>query len=158
VNFGCRTAGVLVHQNHILLQGEPQGTFWTLPGGGIELLENSHAALKREMQEELDIDISIERLLWVVENFFVSASDGKAHHEIGWYYLISPYRAPHLYHLEQTFSAKEKESKTDIIFQWFKLSDLQNVLFHPQCLKEELKALPVTPKHILNDEISIALL
>ena len=40
---------------------------WTLPGGGIELLEPSDKALKREMQEELQVDIRIERLLWVIE-------------------------------------------------------------------------------------------
>ncbi len=52
-HFSCRAAAVLLHEGSILLQGEPQATMWTLPGGGIELLEPSDKALKREMQEEL---------------------------------------------------------------------------------------------------------
>lgn len=35
LSFRCRTAGVIIHDRAIFLQGEPQGTFWTLPGGGI---------------------------------------------------------------------------------------------------------------------------
>jgi ADP-ribose pyrophosphatase YjhB (NUDIX family) len=51
-HFSCRAAAVLLHQGSILLQGEPQATMWTLPGGGIELLEPSDKALKREMLQK----------------------------------------------------------------------------------------------------------
>ncbi|MDQ6661159.1 MAG: NUDIX hydrolase [Chloroflexota bacterium] len=146
--FGCRVAGVILHDDYVLLQGEPRGAFWTLPGGSVELLESSHDALKREMQEELGVDVRIKRLLWIVEQFFIS--DGKVYHELGLYFLIAPLDAPHLYELDRTFQAIDGvEDEIDIIFQWFKLDDLANVPLYPSFLQAALRALPPIPEHII---------
>ena len=40
---------------------------WEFPGGKIEADESSEAALKREIQEELGVDISIDRYLCTTE-------------------------------------------------------------------------------------------
>ena len=37
--------------------------YYVLPGGGIEAHENKEDALKREIKEELDIDISVQKYL-----------------------------------------------------------------------------------------------
>ena len=153
-SFRCRTAGVIIYDGAVLLQGEPQGTFWTLPGGGIEPLESSQAALHREMQEELGISIQINRLLWAVEHFFVSDTDNKAHHGIGFYYLISPLAAPHLYDLAQTFQSVE-DGMIEIIFRWFKLAELSSIALYPSFLPAALQALPPAPEHVIFDEIEM---
>lgn len=46
--------------------GEFEG-MWEFPGGKVELGESREAALKREIQEELGIGISIEELLCTTE-------------------------------------------------------------------------------------------
>jgi 8-oxo-dGTP pyrophosphatase MutT (NUDIX family) len=154
VSFRCRAAGVIIHNGAVLLQGEPEGIFWTLPGGGIEPLESSQAALAREMREQLGISIHIERLLWNVEHFFIADTDDKAHHGIGFYYLVTPLNAPHLYNLEQTFQAVEAGEEREIIFRWCKLADLSNIALYPSFLPTALQRLPLTPEHVIFDEIA----
>lgn len=61
-------------------------TFYRCLGGGIEFLEKSSEALKREFKEELDIDIKVKDLIYVSENIFTYK--GKKAHEIVFYYDI----------------------------------------------------------------------
>ncbi len=143
--FSCRTAAIILHEDCVLLQGEPYARMWTLPGGGIELLEPSEQALKREMREELHVTIRIERLLWIIEHFFVSDEDGKEIHALGFYYLVIALDAPHLYHLERTFPATDGER--EIIFQWFKLDSLPKLMLYPSFLRTALQSLPLSVEH-----------
>lgn len=61
-------------------------TFYRCLGGGIEFLETSSDALKREFKEELDIDVTVKDFLGVSENIFTFS--GKNAHEIVFYYTI----------------------------------------------------------------------
>src|SRR5579859_2103613 len=147
IHFACRTAGIILHNHHMLLQGEPQEIFWTLPGGSIELQESSQQALVREMQEELGIAIHIERLLWMVEHFFTI--EQQAHHELGFYYLVTPLADPQFYDLAQTIYAIDGEhGEVAIIFRWFNLDELTKITLYPSFLPTTLQSLPLTPEHI----------
>ncbi len=63
-------AAVIEHQGTILLTQRPgdkqQGGFWEFPGGKIEAGESPHQALKREIREELAIEISVGPVLETV--------------------------------------------------------------------------------------------
>lgn len=61
--------------------------FYRSIGGGIEFLENSQDALKREFKEELGIDINIGEFLGISENIFTY--NGKNAHEIILFYDVS---------------------------------------------------------------------
>lgn len=61
-------------------------TFYRCLGGGIEFLEKSTDALKREFQEEINIDIAIKNFLGISENIFTY--EGKNAHELVLYYNI----------------------------------------------------------------------
>ncbi len=62
-------------------------TFYRCLGGGIEFLEKSTDALKREFQEEINIDIVIKDFLGISENIFTY--EGKNAHELVFYYNIN---------------------------------------------------------------------
>ena len=58
--------------------------FYRPPGGGIRFGEPSEAALRREMKEELGVDIDSPTLLGVLENLFTY--DGRQGHEVVFVY------------------------------------------------------------------------
>ena len=78
--------GVAIHDGSVLLHRADHESFWTLPGGRVEHGETAEQTVKREMQEELETDVDVVRLLWLVENFF--EYDGRRYHEIALYFLI----------------------------------------------------------------------
>ena len=58
--------------------------FYRCLGGGIEFLEKSEEALKREFKEELNIDIKVGKFLGISENIF--NYKGKNAHELVLFY------------------------------------------------------------------------
>ena len=60
-------AAIIIHQQKVLLTLRPEdkrlGGYWEFPGGKLEPGEAPHGALRRELREEIDIQIDIDRLL-----------------------------------------------------------------------------------------------
>jgi len=61
-------------------------TFYRCLGGGIEFLETSQTALKREYKEELGVDIEVGDFCGISENIFTY--QGKNAHELVLFYKI----------------------------------------------------------------------
>ena len=61
-------------------------TFYRCLGGGIEFLEKSEEALKREFLEEINVDITVKNFLGISENIFTYT--GKKAHELILFYSI----------------------------------------------------------------------
>lgn len=144
--FTLRVAGVVLHHNHILAQWSERDDFWFLPGGRAELLESTPNTLMREMYEELGVEITIERLLWVVENFFVHR--GKPGHEVGFYFLMTLPSGSDLYVLDEPIL--RSEDGQEIRFQWFSLDQLDTIMFYPTWLRAALHNLPHHIEHIVH--------
>lgn len=78
-------------KNNKLLVGEgfdkvKNQTFYRCLGGGIEFLEKSSEALKREFKEEIGADITVKDFLGISENIFTY--QGKNAHELILFYSI----------------------------------------------------------------------
>ncbi|MDQ4075949.1 MAG: NUDIX hydrolase [Chloroflexota bacterium] len=146
--FNHRAVGVLLHEERVLLHRAEWDDFWALPGGRVELLEPSAETLKREMHEELSVDIRVERLLWVLENFF--EYQGEQFHELGLYYLISlPPDCP-LLQREGPFPGDEQG--VPLIFHWFPLDLLPDIILYPTFLRHALSSLPDHPLHLVHTD------
>ena len=145
--FNFRVAGIAVDGDRILLHRLDKDDFWTFPGGRVELGETSQEALVRELQEELNTDIEIVRLLWLVENFF--EYNHQQYHEIAFYYLIQfRWRSPYLAK-DKSFFGVEDDHKLE--FRWF-VNDfevLKQLPLLPSFLQQSLSNLPSSVEHII---------
>ena len=143
--FNYRVAGLVIHNNRALLHRLEADEFWALPGGRVELMENSQDAVLREIKEEAGVNAELIRLLWIVENFF--ASDELKNHEICFYYhLMFPDTTP----LLQLAEFDGIENGIQIIFKWFDLSELQNTVLYPTFLKTKICNLLPEIEHIVH--------
>lgn len=61
-------------------------TFYRSIGGGIEFLENSREALKREFKEEINVDVNVGNFVGISENIF--SYNGKNAHELILFYDV----------------------------------------------------------------------
>jgi len=143
--FGYRVAALAVRDGHVLLHRSELDDFWSLAGGGCELLETSETALRREMREEMGIEVRVERLLWVVEIFFQRA--GTAFHEIGFIYLIDV-GDDYGPHVRPAF--KGIEGPLDLFFRWFPVDELETMRIYPSFLCTALRDIPQTVQHIVH--------
>ncbi len=157
--FVHRVAAVCLHEGHVLLQHAESDDFWFLPGGRVEVMESSEAAIKRELREELklDEDAQVERLLWMVENLFIDDHDGTPNHELGLYYLVTFTNHPELYDKSKTHAAIEDTgvfAARPITFalRWFPLDSLDNIPLYPTFLKAGLRNLPASVQHIVHTD------
>jgi len=74
----CRNNdSILVFEGHDPIKGE---TFYRPLGGGIEFGEKSEDAVRRELKEEINVDVEAIRYLGTLENIFVF--NGNSYHEI----------------------------------------------------------------------------
>jgi len=66
-----RVCGICVKENRLLLVKHKgpgaSSEFWAPPGGGVDYLENSRDALKREFKEETGLNIEVKNFLFVNE-------------------------------------------------------------------------------------------
>ena len=82
--------GLAIKNNKLLVEEKfdkvKNQTFYRCLGGGIEFLEKSSDALKREFKEEINTDIIVKDFLGISENIFTF--NGKNAHELILFYSI----------------------------------------------------------------------
>ncbi|WP_165898197.1 NUDIX hydrolase [Tumebacillus sp. BK434] len=143
--FNHRTAGVLIDEGYVLLHRLANGKYWFLPGGRVELGEDSKTALVREMQEEVGLDVEAGRLLWVVENYF--QLDGQPFHEVGFYYELTFDKAHPI--CQKDIEHHGDELGETLHYKWFRLEDLDDVQLVPAFLKTKLQNIAAYPEHVV---------
>ena len=159
--FGVRAAGVMIDEkNRVLLSRLEDDDLWVFPGGGIGLHEALKEAVKRELFEETNFEIEVQRLLWILENYFVF--NEKKHHCIEFYFLVSPKESTGIWEQDEFLGQEEylapgnfwklPERSYALYFKWFDISRLNEINFKPTIFIEHLKDIPKHPKHIVWDD------
>jgi len=144
--FNFRAAAVIVQDGRVLLHRADYEDFWSMPGGRVEMLEESREALRREMLEELGEEVRVGRLVWVGENFF--EFQGADFHEMGMYYDVSLPSGSALVGRTEEWWAEE-DNGVKICFRWFGLEEAPELPIVPGFLREGLGALPETTEHVV---------
>lgn len=70
IGVGCG-AFIINEKGEVLLQQrnkEPEKGFWSIPGGKLEWMETFEDAVKREVKEECDVEITVEKLLGICDH------------------------------------------------------------------------------------------
>ena len=143
--FTYRVGGILIRNEHVLCQADTSENFFFLPGGRAELGETASATLLREMQEELGVLMKIERLLYVVENFFADPND--TWHELGLYFLMTTPADSYLNQGLETITQLD-EAGNHLHFDWLPIAQLETFPLYPPFFQTALQAIPEHIVHI----------
>jgi len=139
--FNLRVAGVAYRDGKVLLQRFEGEDHWYLPGGRLEMLESAEEGLLREIREELGVESRVDRLIWVVENFFPMG--GFRYHELGLYFLVDlPTSLP----FGEEFHGHE--THLPLFHRWFALDALPSI--KPSFLCTLLPDPPATAGHVIH--------
>ncbi|RJG43702.1 NUDIX hydrolase [Mesorhizobium sp. DCY119] len=145
--FNFRVAGIAISDNHVLLQRvHSYGGYWVLPGGRLELGEDTKTGLAREMAEELGAGVEIGRLVFIVENFF---EEGILCHEMAFYYEMHlPSDVPDA---RQTIVKRVDHDGTELEFAWWPVDEatLTGLSLYPAFLRKKLTQIPSSPEHFV---------
>ncbi len=148
--FQLRVAAVCVWRDHVLLQGAVDGDFWVLPGGRLLPLEPSADALARTMRWEIGQEVTVQRLLWVME--YVSPMGGRPVHELGFYYATELPEDSPFFDLTRDHAGVERGH--DLVLRWFPIEVLAELPIYPDFLRTALNRMPQTPQHIVQVDIT----
>ena len=145
--FNYRVAGIALRDQQVLLHRFEGHGHWFLPGGRVEMGETSREGLQREMQEELQEEVRVGRLLWVAESFF-DGIEGKNYHELGLYYVMDFAPESPIYQAKEPFFRLERQKR--VTFRWFSLTELEQITFYPSFLTQGLQDVPEQTVHVLD--------
>ncbi|WP_297430026.1 NUDIX hydrolase [Clostridium sp.] len=142
--FNFRVAGLLFDENKVLVHRLIKDDFYAFPGGRVEMFETTETTIVREMNEELGINVKVNRLLWICEDFF-NHNDNK-YHEICFYYLIE-YKDNNILNKEDLFYITE--GKNEFEFRWVDTKYIKNETIYPAFIKDRIHDLPTTIERIV---------
>lgn len=135
--FKYRVNGIVIYNNKILTLKMKNNISYCLPGGHVELGEDSKTAILREMQEELDTSVSIDKELAIVENFYLDKK-GFQTHEISIYFIVVPNTFDKIPLQNYTRTENDKGEIKSHNFEWLDISELNNFDFRPDFIKNKL--------------------
>lgn len=91
--FRYRAAAIILHAGSVLMARNDAEPYFYSIGGGVQHMETAEDAVRREVREEIGLDLPIDRLAFVHENFFsgstTSGLSGRDCHELTFYFLMA---------------------------------------------------------------------
>jgi len=114
----------IMREDKLLLCHKVGAPWYFLPGGHVEFSENTKAALKRELNEELGVGALVGDYIGIAENIF--PQKGKQRHEVNLIFDVT---------LEGANAASQEDH---IGFIWIDVKKLKKEQVYPVILKNAL--------------------
>lgn len=146
--FKYRVNGIVIENGKILTIKMKNNISYCLPGGHVELGEDSKEAVIREIKEELETDSTIDKELAIVENFYLDKNNLKTH-ELSFYYLVKPVNYEKIKLENYSRIENDKGEEKLLNFEWIELKNLMDIDFRPSFLKKKLSLLDYNFEHII---------
>ncbi|GHT98939.1 hypothetical protein FACS1894142_5920 [Spirochaetia bacterium] len=146
--FSYRVAGILIHNNKILLQRPTNDDGFAFPGGHVGFGETNAETLAREFKEEIGIDIKVNGLKWVGEIFFPWGN--KPCHQICLYYMVEMEQMNQI-PMEGMFMGIEDidQKNFEIEFHWIELEKIIGIKIYPKNATELLNGINDNIQHFI---------
>ena len=146
--FKYRVNGIVIKDNKLLTLRMKNNISYCLPGGHIEFGEDSKSAVIREMLEELNTAVKIQKTFAIIESFYSDKNDLKTH-EISFYYIVIPEHFNNIPQVNYSTTELDKGELKEHHFEWLDLNKLAQYDFRPKFIGEKLINKDYNFEHII---------
>lgn len=147
--FNFRVAGIIIADGHVLICREDDDDYAMLPGGRVELGEDSRLSLTREIAEEIALPAEVGPMIATSESFY--RREGEDFHELGFFYDVTLLgQGPN----GSSPWLERQDEGHDLQFHWVPLAgdELEKFNLLPRWLPEFLRKRPSAHAHVVYDE------
>ena len=145
--FNYRVGAIIIDNGEILMVKNDGAPFYYTVGGRMQLGESTSEAVIREVFEETQLRLEIDRLAYIHENFF--AMNGDSIHEVCFFFLMKPHDGlrgmKHKSFVEEYGSAE---------LHWLPVDGLAEYKLYPEFFKTELVKPVDEVRHFVTRECS----
>jgi len=145
--FSYRVGSVILDSGKILMATNSGSDHYYTVGGRVKLGESAQEAVLREVFEELDFALEIDRLMFIHENFFILGADATPFHEVALFFLMKPHRL-----LSGAKFNSIKENYGEVSFHWLPIDNLKNVNIFPEFFGYELDNISTEVRHLITKD------
>ncbi len=125
--FHGRTCGIIKQDNKFLIMKVNKTSYFHIPGGHIEIGEDSEQAIIREIKEEVGCEVEETHLFAIQENFW--ERNNKKCHGIEFYYIIKLKYNLEMKDYERIENDKGEERLLE--FKWVTIEELKDIDLRP---------------------------
>lgn len=147
-NFKFRVCGILKFQNKYLVVKIADNPFYCLPGGHMEIGEDTETAVLREMSEELGFKVKINKLACIAQNFYNTQKNNSMCHEFSYYYIVEAVNESDINTNNYELIENDKGVLKKLQFVWLEKSEFDNLDFRPHFVKDMLESNTIL--HVVN--------
>ena len=136
LKFKFRVSAIIIEKDKVLLEKYDENSY-CLPGGYVNMGENSEEAMLRELKEELQFDFVIDEFMGIAENFFTNYK-GEKTHGIDFYYKVSFKNKKDISNIDYKYIEDDHGVTVNHDLKWFNMKELQKVNLKPMKVREAI--------------------